>query len=81
MQNISFETLYGGQFMLSIELIKPNYPNLTAPLHFYHSKRKSVLIVANGARTYSSFHSLQSRQNFGKQVRSIFLAKNYGFHL
>ena len=30
MQNISFETLYGGQFMLSIELIKLNYPNLTA---------------------------------------------------
>ena len=30
MQNISFETLYGGQFMLSIELIKLNDPNLTA---------------------------------------------------
>ena len=49
LQTSALETLYGGQFTLSIRVIKPNYlvtsgsTNATAKIHWVHGKEKKSI--------------------------------------
>ena len=52
-RNVSFETLKGGQFRLSTQLVTPNYPDI-----FYHRRSTTVSL-----ETYP-FYSLTSKKRY-----------------
>ena len=91
LETSAFESLYGGQFSLSTQLIKPNYPainkgwmrkttcscprTLSIPTEAYHLELGDMLLIPRGEQFFTGEYSSRETVNLEENKRGKFLKK------